>query len=69
MKDPYNILGVDKTASDKEIKKGEKFSKQNLWVRRPGTGDFKQEDLKFLYKKKSSKRIAANIQIKKSHIA
>ncbi len=55
--------------SDKEIKKGEKFSKQNLWVRRPGTGYFKQEDLKFLYKKKSSKRIAANIQIKKSHIA
>lgn len=55
--------------SDKEIKKGERFSKKNLWVRRPGNGAFKQKDLKFLYGKKSSKKIAANIQIKKSHIA
>ena len=55
--------------SDREIKKGEKFSKENLWVRRPGTGDFRQNDLKFLYGKKSSKKIAPNIQIKKNHIA
>jgi sialic acid synthase SpsE len=26
------------------IKKGEKFSKDNLWVKRPGTGDIKAED-------------------------
>ncbi len=55
--------------SDKEIKKGEKFSKENLWVRRPGNGAFKQEDLKFLYGKKASKKIPANIQIKRNHIA
>ena len=55
--------------SDREIKKGEKFSKENLWVRRPGTGEFRQNDLKFLYRKKSSKKISPNIQIKKNHIA
>ena len=54
--------------SERTIKKGEKLTKNNLWVRRPGTGDFTSKDLKFLYGKKSSKDIRKNTQIKKHHI-
>ena len=27
----------------KNIKRGERFSKENIWVKRPGTGDFKAD--------------------------
>ncbi len=54
--------------SDKLIKKGKKLSKSNLWVRRPGNGDFQIKDLKKLYGKKVNQDIPPNIQIKKKHI-
>lgn len=41
--------------STKRIKKGEKFSKDNLWVKRPGTGEIKAAEYK-----KILGRIAAN---------
>ncbi len=37
--------------SIKKIKKGEKFSKENLWVKRPGTGEIKAERLNSLFGK------------------
>ena len=39
--------------SIQNIKKGEKFSKKNIWVKRPGTGEIKAEEFyKILGKKK-----------------
>lgn len=54
--------------SIKDIKKGEKFSLDNIWVKRPGTGDFKAEELSGILGKKSSKQIKINTQLKKKHI-
>ena len=52
----------------KEIKKGEKFSKKNLWVKRPGTGYFNSGQLLKLYGRVSKKNIKANTQIKKKDV-
>tara|TARA_B110000003_G_scaffold266472_1_gene293512 strand:+ start:5757 stop:6800 length:1044 start_codon:yes stop_codon:yes gene_type:complete len=53
--------------SIKDIKKGEKLSKKNIWVKRPGTGDFKAKDYKSLIGKIVKKNISQNVQIKKKH--
>ena len=37
----------------KDIKKGEKFTKDNLWVKRPGTGQILAEDYKSILGKKA----------------
>lgn len=50
------------------IKKGEVFSKKNIWIKRPGTGDFKSDDFYKLLGKKSKKNIKANVQIKKEDL-
>ena len=54
--------------SIKDIKKGEKFSLDNIWVKRPGTGDFMAEELNKILGKKSLKQIKINTQLKKKHI-
>ncbi len=54
--------------STKDIKKGEKFSSKNLWVKRPGTGDFSAKDYKKLINKTSRKYIKINTQIKFSDL-
>ena len=54
--------------STREIKKGDKLSKKNIFVRRPGGGDFRIKDLTKLYGKIAKKNINNNIQIKKNFI-
>ena len=54
--------------SIKPIKKGEKFSKYNIWVKRPGTGDYLAISYKSLLGKKASKDIKENSQIMKKHV-
>tara|TARA_B110001454_G_scaffold148816_1_gene138233 strand:+ start:649 stop:1695 length:1047 start_codon:yes stop_codon:yes gene_type:complete len=46
-----------------DIKKGEKFSKENIWVKRPGTGKIKAESYYKILGKKSKKNIQKNLQI------
>lgn len=41
----------------KEIKKGETFTKNNLWVKRPGTGEILAEDYNFILGKKATRDI------------
>jgi N-acetylneuraminate synthase len=50
------------------IKKGEKLSKKNLVLKRPGNGHFNLNNLKFLQGKVAKKDIPENTQIKKNHI-
>ena len=50
--------------SIKDIRKGERFSEENIWVKRPGTGEIKAEHYEKLLGKKSKKAIKKDKQIK-----
>ena len=54
--------------SIKNIKKGEVFTKKNIWVKRPGTGYFTAEQFYRVLGKKCKKNIKENIQLKKGHV-
>jgi len=54
--------------SNRDIKVGEILNKDNIWVRRPGTGDFSAENYVSLFGKKIKKSIKKNTQIKRNHI-
>ena len=47
-----------------EINKGDKFTKDNVWVKRPGTGEIKAENYKDILGKTSSVRIKNDNHIK-----
>ena len=73
-----NILKEEKPTIDfayacvvsiKPIIKGEKFTKDNIWVKRPGTGEIKAIDFKKVLGKKASTNIADGSQIKRSDVA
>lgn len=50
------------------IKKGEKFTKENLWVKRPGTGEIKAVDYEKVLGKKAKKDVPVDIQLRRSDI-
>lgn len=50
------------------IKEGEALTRDNLWVKRPGTGDFLAEDYESLLGKIAAQAIPADVQLKKEHI-
>ena len=50
--------------SIKDIKKGEKFSKENLWVKRPGTGEILAEEYKSIIGKIASTDITNDNHLK-----
>lgn len=52
----------------KNINEGELLTEENIWVKRPGTGDFLAKDLKSLYGRKTKSFIKGNTQIKKNHL-
>tara|TARA_B110000037_G_C17084280_1_gene491298 strand:- start:760 stop:1806 length:1047 start_codon:yes stop_codon:yes gene_type:complete len=54
--------------SNSDLKKGEILNKNNIWVRRPGNGDFSAEEYYSLLGKKIKKNIKKNTQIKKIHL-
>lgn len=51
-----------------EIKEGETFTRDNLWVKRPGTGDYLAEDYEALIGSISTQNIPADVQLKKEHV-
>ncbi len=52
----------------RNIKKGEKLNRNNIWVKRPGTGDFNAEKYNYLLGKKTKSNIEKDKQIKKKNI-
>ena len=50
--------------SIKDIKKGEIFSKENVWVKRPGTGEIKAVDYEKIIGKKATMDIPVDVQIR-----
>ena len=65
---PTKDFAFASVVADKEIKKGEKLSANNLWVKRPGTGDFSADDYESLFDKVARKDIPKGAQIKQSDI-
>jgi N-acetylneuraminate synthase len=53
----------------KALKKGERFSKKNLWVKRPGTGEIKADKYKSLLGMRASRDIARDVLLRKADIA
>ncbi|HEY4521147.1 MAG TPA: N-acetylneuraminate synthase family protein [Candidatus Paceibacterota bacterium] len=51
------------------IKKGEKLTMKNLWVKRPGTGEYHAREFKKLLGKRAARDIAADVQLKKRDIS
>ena len=47
----------------KDIKTGEKFSKENIWVKRPGTGEIKAKHYKNILGKISNNKIKKDTQL------
>ncbi len=73
-----NILDEEKPVIDfayasvvstKFIKKGEALEKSNVWVKRPGKGDFKAEDYDKLLGKKALVDIPIDTYISKNDIS
>jgi sialic acid synthase SpsE len=52
----------------KPIKQGELFSKDNIWVKRPGTGEILAEEFENILGKKAAANIPNDVHLKKSHI-
>ena len=52
----------------KYIKRGEKLNKNNIWVKRPGTGDYLAKDFYKLLNKRAKIDIYPNKLIRKKHI-
>ena len=50
--------------SIKEIKKGEVFSKDNIWVKRPGTGEILADKYENIIGKKAAADIKVDRQLK-----
>ena len=51
-----------------EIKKGDVFSKENLWVKRPGTGEILAEEFESILGKKAKNDISSGQQLKREDI-
>ena len=54
--------------SIRDIKEGEEFTKENIWVKRPGTGEIKAIDFEKLLGKKAKEDIKKDIQIRRDMI-
>lgn len=55
--------------ADADIAAGDRFSEQNLWVRRPGTGDFHAEDYETLIGRTASRFIRKGSQLRRDDVA
>jgi sialic acid synthase SpsE len=51
------------------VRRGEPFSEKNLWVKRPGTGDFLAKDYYRLLGKTATVDLAADVQLRSGHVA
>lgn len=66
---PTKDFAFASVVADKAIQKGEVFSSENLWVKRPGNGDFSVLEYETLFGKTAACDIAKGAQIKKTDVA
>lgn len=65
---PTKDFAFASVVADKDIKKGEVLSGENLWVKRPGNGEFSADDYESLFGRIAKFDIAKNAQIKSSDL-
>lgn len=65
---PTKDFAFASVVADKNIKAGEILSADNLWVKRPATGDFSADDYEDLFGKMAKVDIKKGTQIKRSDI-
>ena len=65
---PTKDFAFASVVADQDIKKGETFSADNLWVKRPATGDFLADDYENLLGKVAARDIKKGSQLKKDDI-
>lgn len=81
----WSMRGGEKKATDEEkvtidfafatvctlkpIRKGEVFTKENIWVKRPGTGEILAEHYPNLMGKKATNDLDGDVQLKKNDVA
>lgn len=53
----------------RDIKAGEQFGPDNIWVKRPGTGDIKAAEYETLFGKTVVRDLPADVQVKRSDVA
>lgn len=50
------------------IRKGDKFTEKNIWVKRPGTGQIKAVDFNNVLGKRAMRDVSADIQLKRADV-
>lgn len=65
---PVAEFAFASVCSTKNIQSGEKFTNENLWVRRPGTGDFNADEYEGLIGKTAAREIIKNTLIRKEDV-
>jgi sialic acid synthase SpsE len=51
------------------VRAGEEFSRENLWVKRPGTGEFLAKDFESLLGRRASRDLQPNVQLSRADVA
>ena len=60
---PTINFAYSSVVSIKDINIGEKFSMENIWVKRPGTGKIRAEEFEKILNKKAKNKIPKNVQL------
>lgn len=66
---PTIAFAFGSVVATKNIAPGETLSAENIWVKRPGGGDFGVEDYEKLFGRKATKAIASGYQVRKEQLA
>ena len=61
---PVTKFAYASVVTTQDIKKGEKFSSKNIWVKRPGTGQIHAREFYKVINKKSKKNLKKDYQLK-----
>lgn len=65
---PTKDFAFASVVADKNIEKGDVLTQENIWVKRPGTGDFSADDYENLFGKIACTKILKGAQIKKTDL-
>lgn len=70
LKDEQEIINFAyaSVVSIADIKKGERFTRKNIWVKRPGTGEVRAEEYPKILGKKATRNVLKNSQLQRRDI-